>query len=155
MSNNLLDDVAQNTSSVETNKAAAIRKAYQALGDVRPAEIVEYVKQTTGIEVQSTYVSVVKQQIMKSISQQPSYEALRLARKLVREVGSIQAARKTLDALCDEHDRVHGLRQYYGNQLSEIETMLSEKQMDPKDRRDLQKEKARINTLLTALEEEG
>ena len=137
------------------NKASAIRRALQVVpADAKPADVVEYLKQEHGIEVTAAYVSVVKGQLMKKVNNH-SYEAIRLARKLVKETGSPQNARNAIDAIVEEQERTSSLRSLYEGQLAEIDLRLddADRVLDPKDRREMTMEKKRIQKLLDALDE--
>jgi regulator of PEP synthase PpsR (kinase-PPPase family) len=137
------------------NKAAAIRRAFQVMtAEAKPSDVVDYLKREHGIEVTAAYVSVVKGQLMKKINNH-SYEAIRLARKLVKETGSPQNARNAIDAVVEEQERTASLRNLYEGQLAEIDLRLDDddRALDPKDRRELTMEKKRIQRLLDALDE--
>jgi hypothetical protein len=150
----ILSDLINNTSS-EPNKAALIRKAFQVMdSESKISDVVDYIKREHNIDVGPAYVSTIKQQVARAMNTQ-TYEALRLARKLVKEVGSIAAAKKTLEALAEEQDRVAMTRNHYTTQLEEIDFRLGdiERPIDPKDKRELTREKQRIERLLNALED--
>ncbi len=154
----VLNDVVNNNNrdqNNEINKAAAIRKALQILNvETKPQDVVDYLKREHSVEVSAAYVSVVKGQLMRKVNCQ-TFEALRLARKLVKETGSINNARSALEALQEEMDRTASLCNLYEGQMVEIDMRLddTERPLDQKDRRELTMEKKRIQKLLDALEE--
>jgi len=155
----ILSDVVNGTahpvSNGHENKAAAIRRAFQVLnGEAKPSDVVEYLKREHDLEVTAAYVSVVKGQLMRKINNH-SFEAIRLARKLVRETGSAQNARNAIEAVVEEQERTASLQSLYEGQMAEIDLRLEDEDrpLDPKDRRELTMEKKRIQKLLDALDE--
>lgn len=132
------------------NKADAIRRALQTQEDSTPTQIAEHLKHQ-GIDVTPAYVSVIKGQVMRKAFNN-SFEALRLARKLIKETGNTEGAKRAIEAVGEEIERSNVLRTTYTEQLNEIEIHLG-KNLDPKDRRELTNDRKRIQKLLAALED--
>lgn len=138
----------------DTNKASAIRRAFQVLtADAKPLEVVEYLKREHGIEVSAVYVSSIKGQLARKANIQ-SFEAMRLAKKLVKEVGSVSAARVVLDAVQQEQDSLAETRNRYTTQLKDINDRLTndEKPLSNVEKRELLAEKRKVTKLLESLE---
>jgi hypothetical protein len=155
----ILNDVVNSNGSNNNfdggNKASAIRRALQVLAtDAKPSDVVEYLRKEHNLEVTAAYVSVVKGQLMRKINNH-SYEAIRLARKLIKETGSPSGARSAIEAVIEEQERTSSLRSLYEGQLAEIDLRLDDEDhpIDPKDRRELTQEKKRIQRFLDALDE--
>lgn len=145
------------TNTQEVNKAAAIRVAMELFPNAKPAEIVEYLKNEKGIEVSTMYVYTVRQSKSRKEEVQfepPSFEAVRLAKRLVKEVGSIAAARNVLDGVTEEIDQLSETRNRYTVTLNEIDSRLDDKErpLTAKDRQELFADRRKIASLLKSLE---
>lgn len=146
-------DESVETSPADINKGAAIRRAFQFLpADSKPSEVVAYLKRELDLDVSIAYVGAIKGEIMKRVSCQ-TFEAIRLARKLIKETGSPENARFALDAVQDEIDRTASLRSLYENQLTEVTLRLedTERPLENREKTELRTEKKRIEALLKAL----
>lgn len=144
------------TTESEVNKSAIIKKALQTKGiDAKPVDIVEYIKTEHNVVVSAAYVSAIKSNICRKTSSTTlSFEAILLARKLVKETGSILGAKNALDSLVEEQERNSSLRELYDKQVNDIDARLVNKQrpLDQLDRRELTNEKRRIQQILKAME---
>lgn len=151
----VLSDRSGDTGMNDVNKAGAIRRALQVLGsNARPGEIAEYLKREHGISVSTMYVSCIKSQTVTKATA-TSYEAIRIAKRLVKETGSVAAARNALDAIQQEQESIAENRNRYQDTLKNIDTRLgdSTRPLTNNEKRELMNEKRKVAKLLTSLEE--
>lgn len=154
----LLADVLNSNSSVDRNdinKAAAIRRALQVLsGDAKPMEVVEYLKREHNIDVSAVYVSAIKAQTARKVGL-VGFESLRLAKKLVKEAGSVSAARAVLDVIQQEQESLAETRNRYQTQLKDIEDRLTDtaRPLTNNEKRELLADKRKVAKLLESLED--
>lgn len=151
----VLEEITTNADNKRgSGKAGAIRRAFQILPEAKPSEIVDYLQREHNIEVTGAYVSVIKGQLARKAFNL-SFESLRIAKKLISACGSVEVAKRAIDAVLEEQERTSSLTNFYSEQMTEIDLRLEDEDqpLDQTEKRDLMNQKKRLQKLLDALQE--
>jgi hypothetical protein len=136
------------------NKAGHIRTALDVLGDdVKPAEIVDWIRRERGVEVTPAYVSLIKTQSRKAVPKQLSAQVYLAAKALIKAAGGVTQAKQALAAIDSDREFVVALRDRYQVLLSETEKMLTDEggNLKRRERRELVNECRNLRRMLTNL----